>query len=193
MRRMLFAVAAAAVSIACAAPALAQQGDPAPLIAAQKEAMKPLAILDGQWRGPAWTIDPTGKRHDVTQTERVGSLLDGSVKVVEGRGYMADGTTGFNAFAVIAYDAQKKTYSMKSYAQGRAGEFPLTARADGFSWEIAAGPNATIRYNAVVKDGTWVETGEYVAAGQPARKFFEMTLRRVGDTDWPAGGAVPPK
>jgi hypothetical protein len=26
-----------------------------------------------------------------------------------------------------------------------------------------------------------------------AVRFFEMNLKRVGDTDWPAAGAIPPK
>jgi hypothetical protein len=194
MRSNLLAAAATGLSLGVAAPAVAQTpGDPAPIIAAQTEAMRPLAILDGTWRGPAVTTDPTGKKHELTQTERVGSLLGGSVKVVEGRGYSADGTTAFNAFAVISYDPIRKAYTMKSYAQGRAGEFPLIPRPDGFSWEIPAGPAAKIRYNAVVKDGTWIETGEYVPDGKPGLRFFEMTLKRVGDTDWPAGGAVPAK
>lgn len=29
--------------------------------------------------------------------------------------------------------------------------------------------------------------------GQPPRQFFEMNLTRLGDTDWPAGGAVAAK
>jgi len=32
--------------------------DPASLIAAQREAMQRLAVMDGVWRGPAWTILP---------------------------------------------------------------------------------------------------------------------------------------
>src|SRR5262245_24759201 len=61
--------------------------DPAALLAAQREAMAPLAFMDGVWRGPAWTILPSGEKHNVTQTERIGPFLDGSVKVIEGRGY----------------------------------------------------------------------------------------------------------
>ena len=67
------------------------QQDPATLIAAQREAMAPLAFMDGVWRGPAWTILPSGQKHTVTQTERIGPFLDGSVKVIEGRGYEPDG------------------------------------------------------------------------------------------------------
>jgi hypothetical protein len=59
---------------------------PATLIASQREAMQRLAIMDGVWRGPAWTILPSGEKHAVTQTERIGPFLDGSVKVIEGKG-----------------------------------------------------------------------------------------------------------
>src|SRR6266567_2308978 len=79
------------------------RSDPATLIAAQKEAMVPLGFMDGVWRGPAWTILPSGERHNVTQTERIGPLLDGSVKVIEGRGYDTDGKVTFNAFGTISY------------------------------------------------------------------------------------------
>lgn len=45
--------------------------DPAALMAAQVEAMKRLAAMDGVWRGPAWTILPSGEKHAIVQTERV--------------------------------------------------------------------------------------------------------------------------
>jgi hypothetical protein len=51
----------------------------------------------------------------------------------------------------------------------------------------------TIRYTATVKDGAWKEVGERVAPGQAPVQFFEMNLKRVGDTDWPAAGAIPMK
>ncbi len=190
MRRSL-AVAIATLSIACAGPVLAQPADPAVLVAAQTEAMAPLAIMDGVWRGTGWSIDPvTRKRHDVTQTERVGPLLGGSVKLVEGRGYGADGSITFNAFAVVSYDPQKKTYTLSSWAMGRSGDFPLVPTADGFIWTIPAGPNAMIRYTAVIRDGTWREVGEYVAEGSAPIQIFEMNLKRVGDSSWPEAGAV---
>ena len=65
--------------------------DPEALLAAQREAMRRLSFMDGVWRGPAWTILPSGEKHSITQTERIGPFLDGSVKVIEGRGYYASG------------------------------------------------------------------------------------------------------
>ena len=166
--------------------------DPATLIAAQREAMTPLAFMDGVWRGPAWTILPSGEKHKVTQTERIGPFLDGSVKVTEGRGYNADGTVGFNAFGTISYNPATRVYTLHSYAQGNVGDFALNRTSDGYVWEIPAGP-MTIRYTAVIKEGTWKEVGDRIMPGQDPVRFFEMNLKRIGDTNWPAAGAISPK
>src|SRR5438128_8021216 len=90
------------------------QQDPATLIAAQREGMAPLAFMDGVWRGPAWTILPSGEKHTITQTERIGPFLDGSVKVIEGRGSDADGRVSFNAFGTISYNPATRTYNLHS-------------------------------------------------------------------------------
>jgi hypothetical protein len=107
--------------------------DPAALIAAQREAMAPLAFMDGVWRGPAWTILASGEKHNITQTERIGPFLDGSVKVIEGRGYNADGTVGFNAFGTSSYNPATHVYTLHSYAQGNVGDFAITRTGDGYT------------------------------------------------------------
>lgn len=159
--------------------------------AVQRQAIAALDRLDGTWRGEATMTGPGGQR-TFTQTERVGSMLGGSVKVIEGRGYNADGTTSFNAMAVISWDEAAGRYGFHSWANGRSGDFPFEATADGFRWEIQAGPNARVEYVAVVEGGTWHEVGHYLVEGQPPRQILEMTLTRLGDSDWPAGGAVRP-
>jgi hypothetical protein len=174
-------------------PALAQERpSPAALIAAQRDAMAKLAYMDGVWRGPAWTILSSGEKHSITQTERIGPFLDGSVKVIEGRGYDPDGTVTFNAFGTISFDPATKAYTLHSHAMGYVGDFVLTPTPDGFTWDIPAGP-MTIHYTAVVKDGTWREVGDRVVPGKDHVRFFEMSLKRVGGTDWPAAGAISPK
>ena len=189
-RHML--VAALSLGIASVAPAQGRP-DPAALIAAQRDAMKSFAFMDGVWRGPAWTLLPSGAKHEITQTERIGPMLDGSIKVIEGKGYEADGRSGFNAFATISFDMTAKVYRFRSHAQGMAGDFVITPTADGYVWEIPAGPQMTIRYTAVVKGEDFHEVGDRVVPGQPPLRIFEMRLKRVGDTTWPAGDAVSPK
>jgi hypothetical protein len=165
--------------------------DPATLIAAQREGMQRLSIMDGVWRGPAWTILASGEKHTITQTERIGPFLDGSVKVIEGRGYDPDGKVTFNAFGTISYTPATHAYTLHSYAQGNVGDFVLTPTADGYVWEIPLGP-MTIRYTATIKDGAWREVGDRIMPGKEPIRFFEMNLKRVGDTNWPAGGAISP-
>ena len=81
---------------------------------------------------------------------------------------------------------------MHSYAQGQAGDFVITPTENGYKWEIPAGP-MTIKYSAEFKDNTWHETGDRVMQGKDPVRFFDMTLTRIGDTDWPSGDPVTPK
>ncbi len=166
--------------------------DPASLIAQQRDAMSSLAFLNGVWRGPGWIILPSGDKITFTQTERMGPNVDGSLKVIEGRGYSSDGKLIFNAFAVLSYDSGQHSYSMRSYAQGHSGDFDFKPSADGYTWEIPAGP-MTIRYTAHATDGVLHEVGVRILPGKDPVQFFEMNARRVGDTDWPNAGAIGPK
>ncbi len=191
-RTLLLAGALVATLVPASVVFAQQRPDPATLIAAQRTALQPLAFMDGVWRGQASTTLPDGTTHAVTQTERIGPLLDGSIKVIEGRGYNADGSTGFNAFAVLSYDLAAKAYHFRSWAMGQSGDFEFTPQDDGYTWEIPAGP-MTIRYTATIKDGSWHEVGDRILAGKPPVRFFEMTLHRVGDSTWPGAGAIPAK
>ncbi|HMB52159.1 MAG TPA: DUF1579 domain-containing protein [Thermoanaerobaculia bacterium] len=187
------ALAAFAVALVLTFPAAAQAPpDAEARIAAQQEAMERIAFLDGEWRGTAWTLTPSGEKELLTQTERVGSFAEGTVKLIEGRGYAQDGSLAFNAFAVVSYEPDGDTFTMRSHALGRAGDFEIVPTENGFTWEIPAGP-ASFRYTATVKDGEWHQVGERIVEGQEPLQFFGMDLVRLGDTDWPAGGAVGAK
>lgn len=179
------------LAIACTA-AIAQAPDPRPRLAAQKEAMAPLSYMDGVWRGPATTVRPSGDKHTITHTERIGPFLGGTVKMVEGRGYGADGQVSFNALGIISYDPEKKAFEVRSYAMGQSGDFPLTMRADGFNWEIPQ-QQGKILYTTTIKDNVWHEVGDRVLPGREPVRFFEMKLDRIGNTDWPTTTPVSPK
>ncbi|HEX8240901.1 MAG TPA: DUF1579 domain-containing protein [Allosphingosinicella sp.] len=152
--------------------------------------MKALDFMDGAWRGKAETDRLPG---GFTHTERSGTLLDGTVRLVEGRSYDEKGGTRFNAFATISYDPARRAYTMHSHAMGYVGDFPLTVRPDGYSWTQPAGPGAVVNYTATVKGADWREVGERVANGGPPVKVFEMNVHRIGPTKWPQEGAVGPR
>jgi len=191
MARTLPGLLVAAILGLCGS-AQGQPADAAALVASQVEAMRALAMIDGAWRGPATTLLGDGTSRTITQTERIGPFLGGAIKVIEGRGYDADGRVAFNAFGVITYDPAKRAYSMRSHALGRAGDFAFRPTATGYTWEIPAGP-ATIRYTATVQGGELHEVGDRLVEGQAPVRFFEMRLRRIGDSDWPAAGALAPR
>lgn len=179
----------AAVALAMlAVPALAQDADHG-RIDAQKAAMKRFEWMHGVWRGPGTGVNRSGP-YSVTQTERIGPFLDGTVVVMEGKGYNPDGSVGFNAFGILSYDPATEAYTLHSYALGQQGDFALTPTDTGYVWSIPAGPGATIRYTATFSGGTWTEVGDYVASGSAPRRVFEMNLHRVGDTGWPAAGGI---
>ncbi len=191
MKTLALALAVSAAA-AAAQPAAAPAGpwDPGARMAAQREAMKALAFLDGEWRGTARADEVPG---EMRHTERVGTLLDGTIRLVEGRAYDDSGKTQFNAFAIISYDPVRRAYSLRSYSMGFAGEYPLTVRPDGFSWSHQAGPGATVRYTATVKDGEWHEVGERIAGKDPPVKTVELRVRRIGVSTGPQAGAVAPR
>lgn len=190
-RRHLF-LATAALLLAAAAPAAAQVPVQPAGTAAQRAAVGAMDFLDGEWRGEAVIYGPGGGQ-TLTQTERVGPLLGGSVKVIEGRGYAEDGSTEFNALAVLSWDEREGRYRFRSWANGFDGDYTFERTEEGFRWSMPAGPNARVEYVATVRDGTWHEVGHYVVEGQEPRPIIDMRLTRVGDGAWPAAGAVPPR
>lgn len=184
---------AAGLASGLACGAAAQAPDTAALVAAQREAMKPLAAMNGVWRGPATFVTPNGAASTITQTERIGPFLDGTLKVIEGRGYDAGGNVVFNALGIVSYDPATRAYTLRSYKGGLRGDFPLKPTDEGYVWEVPAGPGAIVRYTATIRGDRLHEVGHRIVAGAAPARVFEMTLTRVGDTAWPAGDAVPPR
>lgn len=193
MRFRVKSLAAIAAAISLIAPMVAAQEIQPTGSAEQRDAIAALSFMDGEWRGQAVSYGPGGVRTELIQTERVGPLLGGSVRVVEGRGYDPNGATAFNALGVISWNETEDRYEFSAWANGRHGIYDLQRTDSGFVWEVPAGPDAVIRYNATVQDGVWHEVGDYVREGGQPMRFFEMTLTRIGDSAWPGAGAVSPQ
>lgn len=174
-----------------AAPVLAQQMDPA-AVAAQRERMAALDWMDGEWAGTAEIMTAPGQYRTIRHTERVGPMLDGLVKVVEGHSYEPDGSTGFNALAILSWDATQNRYVMRSYTGGLAGDFPLEITPTGWRWSTPS-RGGEMRYETVHEGDAWTEVGHYVMPGREPMRVITLSLTRRGDTDWPAAGAVSPE
>lgn len=167
---------------------------PASAAAQSAETTDPLAVfdwMDGRWRGEAWIMTREGPV-TLIQTERSGEMLDGRIRLVEGKGYNADGSVGFNALGVIAA-APEGGFVMRSWTLEQTGSFPIEVDGSGFRWEMPAGPGAVVRYVVTFDGATWSEVGHYVADGQEPTEMFRMELKRVDGTGWPAEGTLAPQ
>ena len=178
MRKML--IAGLGLALITSMPGAAQVAHTAAL-SAQKTALDNFAGWMARGVGRPLRKGPGGE-HRVTQTERIGPMLGGTVRVIEGKGFNPGRQRRLQRLCGRCHGTtQKQAYNFRSYAQGRSGDFVIRPTADGYIWKIPAGP-VTIRYTATLKDGTWTEIGERIAPGQPPLQFFEMHLRRVGDS-----------
>lgn len=148
------------------------------------------AWMDGRWRGPASTLTRNG-RIALTQTERSGTMLGGRIRLVEGKGYMPDGSVGFNALGVIARTAEG-CYELRSWTLESAGTFPIEVDGTRYVWNIPT-PAGTVRYEGSFDGRTWRETGHLIREGQPPLETFRMELERVDDAGWPAAGTLVPE
>jgi hypothetical protein len=137
-------------------------------------------------------MGPGGQPYTVIQTERVGAMNGGDLIVIEGRAYEG-ATLKFNAFGVISWNPQTQGYEFRAYNAGFSITAPLKVDGAIGQWDLPAGPNATLHFVLDFSTpGVWHETGQYISAGHPPVTTLDMTLKRVGDTDWPAAGAVQP-
>lgn len=184
------AALAACLLLAVPAAASAQAMQPAGTTE-QRRAMQALAWMDGEWVGEATVSMGPGRTTRHPHTERIGPMLGGSIRVIEGRSTNAEGAVVFNAFAIVSWDDATDAYVMRSYANGHAADFPLEATADGFSWTMPA-QGGEVRYVTTLRDGEWIETGEFLMPGRDPMPVIELRLRRRGDTGWPAADPVIP-
>jgi len=186
-----FVAALSALSLACVAvPAVAQQMDPA-VAAAQREQMSHLDWMNGEWVGTAEIMVGMGQTRTLRHTERIGPMLGGLIKVIEGHSYEANGDTGFNAFAVVSWDDEQDRYVMRSYVGGMSGDFPLETTPTGWKWSTPS-RGGEVHYETVHDGDSWTETGDFVAPGREPMRVITLRLHRTADTDWPAAGAVAP-
>jgi hypothetical protein len=161
---------------------------PSKRFVAQQAAMTELAFLDGEWRGSSKVLRNDGWA-STTQSERVRALLDGTVRMIEARGYDSEGRISFDVLRIVSYEPETKTYSMRSYQSGRVRDHDLSLTANGFTWESESSNNTTIRYEASVINGVWTETATRVPARGEPETYVEVRMKRQRSSPSAAGGA----
>src|SRR5262245_18581387 len=120
--------------------------------AVQKEAMKKLSFLVGEWKGESWTEVAPGQKHASTGTETVQSKLGGLLLVIEGVHKRKDGEKGagevvHGAFGVVSYDDKAKRYRIQAYTnRGNYTEAEVKAGDGKLEWGFNIPKFGDVRY-----------------------------------------------
>jgi hypothetical protein len=151
-----------------------------PDLAAQREAMKKLDFLVGNWVGEALLLRGPTESVELLQTEEAHYKLDGLILVIEGIGRTKSGGQPLlAAFGVVSFDDETGTYRLRAFNDGRSLEtqLKLLEEAKGMTWGFALGDirtNSTLRIN---ERGEWTEFAEISIGSQPPKKLLTLTVR----------------
>ncbi|MBX7106387.1 MAG: hypothetical protein K1X57_20080 [Gemmataceae bacterium] len=172
-----------AAIIAIATLVSESHGQP-PSPAAQRDAMKKLDFLVGEWKGTSWTEFVPGQRTTSAGTETVQNKLDGLLLVIEGvhRNSGSDkGDIVHHAFGVMSYEEKAKQFRFQAYtSRGQYTEAKAKVGESSLEWGFNIPRFGDVRYTVKIDDkGRWFEIGEVTQDGKEWRKFFEMKLERV--------------
>ncbi len=164
-------------------PVRAQQAtDLGTRIAAQQKAMQSLNAIDGVWRGTTTEYRPDGTKLERGYTERISSLLDGTLKLLEGSKESVAGGDYFHVICVLSHDPDTKQYTMRVYwPNGMANNAAFKPRSDGFEYRTDLPDGRYIKATGTVKDGVWHEKFELVTPGKTTRLLEERVLKHVDD------------
>jgi hypothetical protein len=141
------------------------------------DAMRAAASMVGRWEGGGTVRRGPGEPEKFVGEEKVEARLDGQLLLIEGNHWNPDRTRLVHqAFAVLSYDAEAKSYRFRTHLPGgKGGDYPFSVQDGALVWEI---PSAKVRYRITIEGDQWREVGTIERDGKPV-EFFEMTLKRV--------------
>ena len=94
--------------------------------------MRNLDFLVGRWTGEARLARAAGETIDLAQTEEAWFRLAGLILVIEGVGRAkSSGAPVLQAFGIISYEDETKTYRMRAFNDGRFQETEIKLLQEG--------------------------------------------------------------
>jgi hypothetical protein len=148
---------------------------------AQRAAMKKLGFLVGKWSGEARILRGALPDQVLLQTEEAYYKLDGLLLVIEGTGHEApDMKPELQAFGVLSYDDENRTYRMRAFNMGRFLETEINLLSDGqgLTWGFDLGlvkSSAILRIN---EQGDWTEAHDVILGSRPKTHFMDIIVSK---------------
>ena len=152
-----------------------------PDLEAQRAAMKEVGFLVGKWQGEARLLRGPRELLELLQTEEAQYKLDGLILVIEGVGRTkASGQALLQAFGIISYDDESRTYRLRAFNDGRflETEVKLLEEGQGMIWGFVLGEVRTHSVMRINESGEWTESAEIEIGSQPRKKLLELTVRK---------------
>jgi hypothetical protein len=159
-----------------------QQQPRAPDVNAQRQAMRKLGFLVGEWAGEGRILRASGEWIDFRQTEHAEYKLDGLLLVIEGVGLArSDGRPVLQAYGIASYDDATGNYHMRAFNDGRWLETDIILADNGkeLTWGFTSGEIRTKSMLRMTDAGEWTESHEITVGAQAAKKFMELRVKPV--------------
>jgi len=117
--------------------------------------MKRLGFLVGKWAGDARLLRGPTESVELVQTEEAQYKLDGLIVVIEGVGRTkSDSQPLLQAFGIISYDDESRTYCLRAFNDGRFLETQMKLLEEGKGM-----PCVDVIAKATCDDGCALDTG----------------------------------
>lgn len=159
-----------------------QQPPRTPDVNAQRQAMKRLGFLVGQWQGQGRMLRAPGEWIEFSQTEHGEYKLDGLLLVIEGEGRAtSDGRLVLQAYGIVSYDDATSKYHMRAFNDGRwlESDMALADNSKELTWGFELGEITTKSTLRVTDAGEWTESHDITIGTQPAKRFMELMVQQV--------------
>lgn len=140
-----------------------------------------LTNMVGTWTGQGKYMDENRNWIDTRVDEIVESKLNGLVLTFEGKGFRLNDTNLVDpihhAFGLMHVDQEEGTLKMRAILEdGRWVDPHIKLTDQGFNWSFEV-PGGVIRYQVVLTDDQWMESG-YFCRSEEKWPFFEMELTK---------------
>jgi hypothetical protein len=148
----------------------------------QRAAMSKLGFLAGKWTGEARLLRGPSEPLVLAQTEEARYKLGRLILEIEGIGRTKpDNQPVLQALGIISFDDETGTYHLRAFNDGRFLQTEVKLLEDGQSltWGFALGTIKTSSVLRINEKGEWTELAEITIGSQPARRFLELTVKRL--------------
>jgi hypothetical protein len=157
--------------------AVAQQGNPLPIVHQKMQALK---WLSGKWEGPAYLLGQDGRRQEVNHHLAFEPQLGGTMFLINENVMVAEDTL-FRNLAFFGYDVLHSQYNLHAFTNGGVQMSAYVEVLDNkMIWRFHSSGHI-YRYTAHLNtQSQWHQVGEVSSdEGKSWVLFLESTLSRV--------------